>query len=162
MLNNNKECEWSDFTNKPLNIPSSSLSRHLKILRNEEYITKISKGHYKITSAGRKRFYDLIKEDTATRKLNFPPKTILRAGRNYGDWILWMLYNNTYCKWSDFLEEPLSINQSSLSKTMNLMIKNGFIRKDQETKEYTITQSGKLQYSIMLQNYNLDRQTILE
>jgi tetratricopeptide (TPR) repeat protein/DNA-binding HxlR family transcriptional regulator len=162
MLYNNEECEWSDFARNPLEIPSSSLSRHLIVLTNEGYITRITKGHYKITSEGRKRFHELSKADITTRRLNYPPVTIIKSGRNYGDWILWMAYNNTYCKWSDFLNEPLSINQSSLSKEMNLMIKNGFIRKDQETKEYSITHSGKLEYSKMLQNYDLDRQTILD
>ncbi|MFX0021171.1 MAG: hypothetical protein ACFE9S_02525 [Candidatus Hermodarchaeota archaeon] len=161
MLYNNKECEWSDFAQSPLEIPSSSLSRHLIELRNEGYITKISKGHYQITSEGKKRFHDLSKADIMTRRLSYPPEIILRSGRNYGDWILWMVYNNNYCKWSDFLEEPLSINQSSLSKEMNLMMKDGFIRKDQETKKYNITHLGKIEYSRMLQNYDLDRQTIL-
>ncbi|MFX1379611.1 MAG: hypothetical protein ACFFA4_11025 [Promethearchaeota archaeon] len=161
MLYNNEECEWSDFIQKPLEIPSSSLSRHLIELRNEGYITKISKGHYQITSEGRKRFHDLSKADLMTRKLSYPPAIILKSGRNYRDWILWMVYNNAYCKWSDFLEEPLSINQSSLSKEINLMLKNGFITKDQETKQYNITHLGKREYSRMLQNYDLDRQTIL-
>jgi DNA-binding PadR family transcriptional regulator len=162
MLYNNKECEWSDFLQSPLKIPTSSLSRHLNLLKNEGYLTKISKGHYKITSGGKKQFHDLSKADIRKRKLSYPPETILKVGRNYRDWILWMVYNNNYCKWSDFLEEPLSINQSSLSKAMNLMMKSGFIRKDPERKEYRITQSGKIEYSRMLHDYNLDRQTILE
>jgi hypothetical protein len=112
MLYNNKECEWSDFTQEPLVIPSSSLSRHLIVLRNEGYISKISKGRYKITSEGRRRFHDLSKAEIMTRNLSYPPVTILNSGRNYRDWILWMVYNNNNCKWSDFLEEPLSINQS--------------------------------------------------
>jgi len=162
MLFNNDECEWSYFLESPLEIPTSTLSRHLNVLKSEGYITKISKGHYKITLDGKRRFYDLSKAEKKERKLSYPPETILKSGRNYDHWILWMVYNNNYCKWSDFLEEPLSINQSSLSKTMKLMMKNGFIRKDDENKEYRITQLGKSEYSGMLQYYNLDRQTILE
>ena len=160
MLFNNKECEWSDFLQKPLEIPSSTLSRHLKLLNNQGYLTKISKGHYKITVEGKKRFFDLSKGKETKRKLSFPPNIILKD-RNYDHWILWMVYNNNYCRWSDFLKEPVYINQSSLSKVMNLLINNGFIRKDLETKEYSITQLGKLEYSKMLKHYDLDRQTIL-
>jgi tetratricopeptide (TPR) repeat protein len=162
MVYNNEECEWADFTQIPLEIPTSSLSRHLTMLKREGYIRKISKGRYKITSEGKRRFYILSKVDIKKKKISYPPGKILKSGRKYADWILWMVYNNTYCKWPDFIEEPLSINQSSLSKTINLMIKKGYIKKDQETKEYSITQSGKLKYSRMLQNYDLDRQTILE
>jgi tetratricopeptide (TPR) repeat protein len=71
-----------------------------------------------------------------------------------------MVYNNNYCKWADFLEEPLSINQSSLSKNLNDLINKTFVRKDE--KEYKITQSGKSEYSKMLNLYDLDRQSILE
>ncbi|MFX1321007.1 MAG: hypothetical protein ACFFAQ_05105 [Promethearchaeota archaeon] len=161
MLNNNEECEWSDFLPKPLEIPTSTLSRHLNTLRSEGYITRISKGRYKITNEGKIRFHTLSKTKEEKRKLNYPQKIILKS-RNYDHWILWMLYNNNYCKWSDFLEEPLSINQSSLSKTIRLMINNQFIRKDAESKEYRITQSGKSEYSRILKYYDLDRQTILE
>ncbi|MFX0143581.1 MAG: tetratricopeptide repeat protein, partial [Candidatus Hodarchaeota archaeon] len=79
---------------------------------------------------------------------------------NYSHWILWMVYNNGFCKRSDFLEEPLSINQSSLSKSLNSLIQKGFLIK--ENKRYIITHSGKSEYSRILQYYDLDRQTILE
>ncbi|MFX1525614.1 MAG: tetratricopeptide repeat protein, partial [Promethearchaeota archaeon] len=94
------------------------------------------------------------------RKLNYPPKIILKSGRNYSDWILWMTYNNNYCKRSDFLEDPLSINQSSLSKNLNVLTDKGYIIK--EDGKYIITRAGKSEYSRMLQNYDLDRQSILE
>jgi len=71
-----------------------------------------------------------------------------------------MVYNNHYCKRSDFLEEPLSINQSSLSKNLSLLTEKGFITK--EDGKYNITRAGKSEYSRMLRNYDLDRQTILE
>ncbi|MFX0000644.1 MAG: hypothetical protein ACFE9Q_12065 [Candidatus Hodarchaeota archaeon] len=161
MVYNNEECEWFDFLQSPLEIPTSTLSRHLNTLMSEGYITKISKGHYKITTEGRGRFHDISRTKEKKRKLSFPPKIILKS-RNYDHWILWMVYNNNYCKWSDFLGEPLSINQSSLSKTMRLMIKIGLIRKDIENKEYRITQTGKSEYSRILKYYDLDYQTILE
>ena len=161
MLNNNEECEWSDFLQSPLELSTSTLSRHLKSLMSEEFITKESKGHYKITFEGKRRFHDLSTVKDNKRILNFPPGIILK-NRNYDHWILWMVYNNNYCKWSDFLETPLSINQSSLSKTMRLLMKNRFIQKDEDNKEYRITQLGKSEYSRILQFYDLDRQTILE
>jgi predicted transcriptional regulator len=71
-----------------------------------------------------------------------------------------MVYNNNHCKWADFISEPLSINQSSLSKNLNLLQEQGFVKK--EEKEYRITRSGKAEYSIILRDYNLDRQSILD
>lgn len=159
MLANNEECQWSDFTQKPLSFSTSTLSKYFNILKDKGYIDNYSRGHYKITSEGQKRFHELSKERVKKRKLNYPPVVIKRR-RNYDHWILWMVYNNSALKWSNFLEEPLSINQSSLSKNMNLLIDNGFVIK--ENKRYRITQSGKVEYSRMLQNYDLDRQSILE
>jgi len=71
-----------------------------------------------------------------------------------------MVYNNDYCKRSDFLIAPLSINQSSLSKNLSLLVEKSLIIK--EEGKYVITRAGKSEYSKMLQNYDLDRQTILE
>ncbi|MHA1242926.1 MAG: hypothetical protein ACTSQU_19415 [Promethearchaeota archaeon] len=70
-----------------------------------------------------------------------------------------MVYNNNFCRWSHFLEPPLAINQSSLSKKINILLNKEFIVK--ENKEYRISNSGKLEYSKMLQTYDLDRQSIL-
>ncbi|MHA2290434.1 MAG: tetratricopeptide repeat protein [Promethearchaeota archaeon] len=95
------------------------------------------------------------------RKLSYPPEIIIKK-RTYSHWILWMVYNNTFCKWVDFLNTPLSINQSSLSKAMNQLINKEWIIKDEDKKEYRISQKGKSEYSRMLQYYDLDRQTILE
>ncbi|HUW90132.1 MAG TPA: hypothetical protein VMV43_06380, partial [Candidatus Nanopelagicaceae bacterium] len=80
--------------------------------------------------------------------------------RNYSHWILWMVYNNNYCKRADFLNKPISIAQSSLSKNLSSLVQEGSLLK--EDKKYFITHSGKSKYSKMLQNYDLDRQTILE
>jgi predicted transcriptional regulator len=70
-----------------------------------------------------------------------------------------MLYNNYSCKWSDFKQDPLSINQSSLSSNLNTLIDNGFVSR--ENKEYIITPLGKTEYISILKLYDLDRQSIL-
>ena len=160
MLSNNDICKWADFHQEPIEIPTGTLSRHLDKLKRKGLVENFARGHYRITSEGKKKFHELSSVKKKARKLNYPPKIILKSGRNYDHWILWMVYNNNYCKRSDFLEDPLSINQSSLSKNLSLLIENGFILK--EEGKYIITQAGKSEYSRMLQNYDLDRQTILE
>ncbi|MFW9950907.1 MAG: tetratricopeptide repeat protein, partial [Candidatus Thorarchaeota archaeon] len=45
-------------------------------------------------------------------------------------------------------------------KNLNYLLESGFIQKDEQF--FKISQSGKLEYSKMLRNYDLDRQTILE
>jgi len=160
MLANNESCEWSNFEQKPIEIPISTISRHLTKLILKGYIEKFNRGQYKITPEGKKKFQELSRERSKERKLSFPPELILKSGSNYSHWIIWMVYNNGFCKRSDFLEEPFAINQSSLSKSLSSLIQKGFIIK--ENKRYLITQSGKSEYSRILQNYDLDRQTILE
>jgi len=156
MLNNNEVCTWSNL--KKL-VKPSTLSIYLKNLQKTELIIKKEFNHYTITSKGKDRYYELSQAKKTKRKLNFPPDVILWK-RNYDHWILWMVYNNSFCKWVDFLNAPLSINNSSLSKNMNLLIDDGFVRK--ENKEYNITKLGKSEYSNMLRGYDLDRQSILE
>ena len=160
MLINNDICKWADFHQEPIKIPTGTLSRHLDKLKRKGFVENFIRGQYRITSEGKKKFYELSGAKEKTRKLNHPPKIMLKSGRNYSHWILWMLYNNNNCKRSDFLEEPLSINQSSLSKNLSLLSEKGFIIK--EDGKYIITRKGKSEYSKMLQNYDLDRQTILE
>lgn len=157
MLNNNDFCKWADFTAE---ISESTLSGHLRKLLNKDYIDKPEKAKYIITSIGKERFNELTYDrKLGKRRLKHPPKPILRR-RNYDHWILWMLYNNYSCKWSDFKQEPLSINQSSLSNNLNSLIENGFIAR--ENKEYIITPLGKTEYFTILKQYDLDRQSILE
>ncbi|TXT59960.1 MAG: Tetratricopeptide repeat protein [Promethearchaeota archaeon] len=156
MLHNNEICEWSDFTEK---ISLSTLSNYLNTLMTQGCVEKIQRGKYQITDEGVTRFNELAMKSEAEQKLNYPPKLITRK-RNYDDIILWMAYNNNSLKWSDFLEEPLSINQSSLSKNLRILIEEGFIKK--ENKEYKITSAGKIEYSRVLKSYDLDRQSILE
>ncbi|MHA2390412.1 MAG: hypothetical protein ACXAEX_00445 [Promethearchaeota archaeon] len=159
MLNNNEICKWADFHQEPIEIPTGTLSRHLDKLKRKGFVENYTRGYYRITSEGKKKFHELSSAEKKTRKLNYPPKIILKS-RNYDHWILWMVYNNNFCKRSDFLEDPLAINQSSLSKNLSLLIEEGFIQK--EEGKYIITQAGKSEYSRMLRNYDLDRQTILE
>ncbi|MFX0026425.1 MAG: tetratricopeptide repeat protein [Candidatus Hermodarchaeota archaeon] len=156
MLNNNDFCSWASLQSK---ISKSTLQVYLKKLMKKRFIVKTSYNEYRITPEGKDRYYELSEFKTERRRLNYPPKVILRK-RNYDHWILWMVFNNNFCKWADFLQDPLSINQSSLSINMNSLINDGFINK--ENKKYTITQLGKLEYSKILKYYDLDRQTILE
>ena len=156
MLRNNERCSWSDL--KTL-INPSTLSLYLKKLIHSSLVLKRKYNEYLITSKGTKRFLILSQEKEETRKINYPPKIILKR-RNYQNWILWVLYNNNSCMWRDFQQEPLSINQSSLSKSLNLLLDSGLIKK--EGKEYKITNSGKNEYVKILRTYNLDRQYILE
>jgi tetratricopeptide (TPR) repeat protein/DNA-binding HxlR family transcriptional regulator len=157
MLTNNDVCEWKDFTAE---ISYSTLSGNLNKLMSKAYIEKPEKGKYIITSQGRDRFSELVYDrKLGKRRLKYPPKGITKY-RNYDHWILWMLYNNYSCKWSDFKQEPLSINQSSLSNTLNTLIDDGFVAR--ENKEYIITPLGKTEYLRVLKSYDLDRQSILE
>jgi tetratricopeptide (TPR) repeat protein len=163
MLHNNDECEWSHFTDEPLNISISTLSNYLSLLKEQGYVEQPERSRYVITSRGEERYNELSRAKKASKKLSYPPSAILTENlkdRNYEHILLWMVYNNNRCKWSDFLEEPLSINQSSLSKNLNSLIGKGFVIK--ENKKYKITQEGKQEYSKMLKYYDLDRQSILE
>ncbi len=160
MVANNEICKWADFRKEPIIISPGTLSRHLETLKSKGFVEKFTRGHYRITSEGKKKFHELSSSKQKDRNMNYPPKIILKSGRNYSHWILWMVYNNNYCKRSEFLEDPFSINQSSLSKNLSLLIEKGFVIK--EDGKYVITRTGKSEYSKMLQNYDLDRQTILE
>ena len=159
MLNNNEECNWSDFLDEPLKFSLATLSKYMNLLMTNGFVEKKEKGLYKITPGGKARFFDLRFKDSLDRKLRYPPELILNK-RNYDHTILWMLYNNEYCKWKDFLEKPLSINNNSLTKNLNLLIKKGFVKT--ENQEYRITKTGESQYSKILKKYDLDYQTILE
>ncbi len=160
MVNNNEACTWSNLQVNKI-VSRSTLSIYLKKLIKRGYIEKSEFNQYRITPKGKIIYYDLSLDRKTKRRLSYPPKVIL-ARRNYDHWILWMVYNNNFLKWSDFLDDttPVFINQSSLSKNLNELKEKGFVRK--EAKEYRITQAGKSEYSSMLSHYNLDRQSILE
>lgn len=159
MLYNNESCTWSHFKSKPVNISPATLSKYLNILKSNGYIEQEKKGEYRITSEGRRQYTELQVKDSLEISLNYPPEVITKT-REYDHWILWMLYNNAYCKWSDFIEPPLSINQSSLSKNLNLLLDKDFLEKD--NREYRITRDGETEYFKMLKKYDLDRQSILD
>ncbi|MFX1326632.1 MAG: hypothetical protein ACFE91_00620 [Promethearchaeota archaeon] len=159
MLNNNEECNWSDFLDDPLKFNLATLSKYMKKLMANEHVEKKEKGLYKVTPEGRKRYFDLRFKDSFDRKLKFPPEIILNK-RNYEHIILWMLFNNNYCKWSDFLEKPLSINHNSLSKNLNLLLKKKHVKKYKS--KYRITKLGESEYDKILKFYDLDYQSILE
>ncbi len=159
MLNNNEECNWSDFLDDPLKFNLATLSKYMKKLMTNEHVVKKEKGLYKVTPEGRKRYFDLRFKDSFGKKLRYPPEIILNK-RNYDHIILWMLFNNNYCKWSDFLEKPLSINHNSLSKNLNLLLKKTFVKKD--NSKYQITRKGESEYNKILKLYDLDYKSILE
>ena len=161
MLYNNDQCKWADFKAHPLEISQASLSKYLKLMIANGQIEKEKKGEYKITPEGRKSYIELQVQDSMEENLIYPPDIITRK-RNYDHVILWMLYNNTTCKWSDFMNEPLSINNSSLSKNLGFLKTSGFIEHDPGSKEYRITKKGEAKYFRVLKQYDLDRQSILE
>jgi len=156
ILNNNDVCTWANLKEK---ITHSTLSNYLNRLKDKGYIEKSSYNQYKITLKGKDRYYELSEVKQKIKRLSYPPKAILRR-RNYDHWVLWMLANNNFCRWSDFSQPPLSINQSSLSKKLNSLLDKEFVRK--EKKEYRITRLGKTEYSNVLRLYDLDRQSVLE
>jgi len=98
ILNNNDVCTWGNLKEK---ITHSTLSNYLNKLKDRGYIKKSTFNQYKITSTGKDRYYELSEAKQKKRKLSYPPDAILRR-RNYDHWILWMVSNNNYCKWSDF------------------------------------------------------------
>jgi len=161
LLKNNEVVEWADFLEEPISIPQSTLSNYLKSLFLDGYIEKARRGEYIITIKGEDRFIELSKAKIGKRKLNYPPKAI-GDKRYYDHIILWMSYNNNYLKWSDFLDDkaPIFINQSALSKNINILLKKELVRKN-DNKEYKITQAGKAEYARILKLYDLDRQSIL-
>ena len=159
MLNNNDECNWSLFLEDPLEFSLATLSKYMKMLITNGYVEKKSKGVYGVTPEGKQRYTDLKYKDSFERKLRYPPEIILNK-RNYAHIILWMLFNNEYLKWSDFIAKPLSINHNSLSKNLNLLLKKGYV--DNENMEYRITKPGEERYNDMLKKYQLDYSSVLK
>jgi len=172
MLNNNDYCVWNDFNIEPLNIKQSTLSNNLNTLQGNGLVEKIiklisnrRKKIYVITENGIKRYNSLsIDVEKSEKRLSYPP-IIIQKERNYNDIIIWLLYNNEYCKWNEFTIEPLNLNQSTLSKKLNLLINQNFIKKERIPEfnydVYKITTEGKTEYSKVLESYDLDRQSIL-
>ena len=160
MLKNNDQCEWSHFLADPVNISAATLSKYMNILLEKKFVEKVKKGVYKLTSEGGIKFIELQSKQKLETELTYPPELISKR-RNYDHTILWMVYNNSICKWSDFSEPPLSINQSSLSKAINKLLDFGYIERT-DNREYVITPTGESEYLRMLKEYDLDRQSILD
>ncbi|MFX0076672.1 MAG: hypothetical protein ACFE96_14610, partial [Candidatus Hermodarchaeota archaeon] len=165
MLSNNKQCGWADFLSNQLpddkKFGQSSLSKYLNSLQASGFVRKEGRGVYKITPEGRQRFSEIETKDELDSVLNYPPEKI-KEKRNYEDCILWMLYNNNHCKWSDFQGDvdTLYINQSSLSKSLKYLMNKSYV--ENNNHEYQITTKGEIQYLEMLKKYDLDRQSILD
>lgn len=82
--------------------------------------------------------------------IKYPPKEILfsklEENRDFEYVILWMLFNNDYCTWSELKSKPLNISQATLSKYLSLLVDNRYVYK--VTKGYyVITESGKRRLS---------------
>ena len=56
-----------------------------------------------------------------------------------------MCSNNDECNWADFLDKPLEISLATLSRYMNLLMKDGYIEK-REKGIYKITPESKKRY----------------
>ena len=70
--------------------------------------------------------------------LSVPPKT----PRKFEYIILWMLYNNDICSWSDFKSDPINLSPATLSKYLSLLLDMRNIYK--VSKGYfVISESGK-------------------
>lgn len=157
MLENNDFCTWSDLTKI---VAESTLYDHIQKLEKLGLISHPKRDYYTITTSGKTKFMQLSKNSSSNYKtLNYPPKSILKR-RNYDLWILWMLYNNEYCIWSDFRSEPLGINQSSLSKTLRILLNAELILK--KDKKYVISFKGSVEYEKIIELYGLDRYSLLK
>ena len=62
MLANNESCEWSNFEQKPIEIPISTISRHLTKLILKGFVEKLTRGQYKITLEGKKKFQEFARQ----------------------------------------------------------------------------------------------------
>ena len=92
-----------------------------------------------------------------SKSLNIPPVEMIdrriTIRRDYEKIILWMLNNNEYCEWRDFIEEPVDIKKSTLSDKLRSLIAKGFVEKDNiETNNgisniYRITSKGRERYN---------------
>ena len=69
MLNSNDTCNWVDFSQEPLKIATGTLSRHLETLKRKGFVDKISRGSYKITPEGKKKFNELSSGKDKKRRL---------------------------------------------------------------------------------------------
>ncbi len=165
--NPNTNIAWKTF--KDAGIKKSTLSNKLTLLQSKNYIKKSENkksggketNYYEITSQGRDHFYQLsMDQKNEVRKTNCNVPEIIETQGKHSHIILWMLNNNNFCKWNDFLEA--GINQSTLSKNLNNMMAKEQVKKETISHQYFITENGKIEYKKMLNIFNLDKQSILE
>ncbi|KKM21039.1 hypothetical protein LCGC14_1639480 [marine sediment metagenome] len=60
MLSNNEECQWSDFTEKPLELRVSTLSKYMSLLKIGGYVDNYSRGLSLATSLIITKFFKLL------------------------------------------------------------------------------------------------------
>ena len=170
MLKNNEYCLWSDFRASPLNIPESTLSEYLKLLKNRNHLKKeskilsendkqIKKTLYSSTREGDNR---LIELEAFDRNVVYPSEELL-ISMNKEEKILWMVNNNDFCQWRDLSDERLDISSGSLSKYVNRLKDRDLIKKvpirGLRYDRYEPTYEGKREYSKILKVYGIDQET---
>ncbi|MHA2399604.1 MAG: hypothetical protein ACXADU_12040 [Promethearchaeota archaeon] len=83
-------------------------------------------------------------------ELNLPPEEITRkiwgSRKNNEHLILWLLKNNDVVGWADFMEEPISIPQSTLSNYLTKLENQDYINKVKRGL-YGITPKGEERYN---------------
>jgi tetratricopeptide (TPR) repeat protein len=95
---------------------------------------------------------------SSLKTLNIPPAELIDPSkvlrRNFDYIILWMLNNNEYCEWSDFIDDPIDIKKSTLSDKLRSLITRGFLEKENKEiipgktrKVYQITPKGRERYN---------------
>ncbi len=94
------------------------------------------------------------------KAIKYPPKEIFVPSglekRDFEYIILWMLNNNDECNWSCFLEEPLSFSLATLSKYMNQLISEGYVKKKRKGI-YIITNDGQKRFTSKRLSDSYDR-----
>ncbi|TFF85323.1 MAG: hypothetical protein EU518_01360, partial [Promethearchaeota archaeon] len=82
---------------------------------------------------------------------NIPPQQIIEE-RNFEHIILWMLFNNEKCTWSDFTQEidggEQLISESTLSNYLNRLDDDDYIIK-KGRNHYEITEKGKNRFNTL-------------
>lgn len=86
---------------------------------------------------------------STSNELILPPEEILDPpfGKNFEYIILWMLDNNEFCTWSDFIEDA-SISSSTLSMKLNSLMEDQYVAKP-EKNHYKITSKGRKRLNII-------------
>lgn len=157
LLSKNESCVWQDFLDERLKMSPSTVSKYIRKLIEKDLIEK-KKRIYKITAEG---LVELERLESIGLEKYFPPDNI---EFNTEEKIIWMVNNNTFCQWRDFIDYRLEINQSTLSRILNRLIDNGIIEKTimKEMRNrpiYVKTREAIKRYRLMLKTKNLDPRT---